>query len=150
MQTPLRVTAGILFCLCYAYIDPSQRKKNEPKASACVYLGLTEGFRGFNVLEIDTGRTYNRPDVRFVNNHFPFRATLNRQPTLIEVTQEEAAGVGDPADDAPQTVLATSSSTVEQDAKMKKSRPQTEVAPPKDVRLKSRPQTEAPLRRTCV
>ena len=132
MKPSQRASAAVLFCLCYAFVDPSQRRKNEPKATACVYLGLAEGIRGFKVLDIETNKRYVRQDVKFLSNYLPFKTTLPRTPSLINLTEEEAED--QPLKDTPQCVLPISTPAEEAAKKLPLELSPRQVAePPADV-----------------
>ena len=92
MAPSKKIDAGIIFCLCYAYVDAARRRKNEARAQPCIYLGLREGHRGFKVMFINTQKQTFRSDVKFVNDHFPFRARISITPSAITVEEEEADG----------------------------------------------------------
>jgi len=69
------VTIG---CLCYA-ANIGEKDKFEARASRCVLLGYTFGFKGYKLYELDTKNMFHSRDVIFQEHIFPFKTPV--QPT---------------------------------------------------------------------
>lgn len=69
-------------CPAYAYVNDG---KLEPKAKKCIFLGYTDGVRGYRLWDPSTSRIINRRDVTFNESVF-----LRKEETSsYEITEKE-------------------------------------------------------------
>lgn len=72
-KTPPSYTFLKIFCcLCFPYLRLYNRHKIEFRSTLCVFLGYPTSFRGYRCLDLNTGKTFICPHVRFDESVFPF------------------------------------------------------------------------------
>jgi len=63
---------SVIGCLCYA-ANIGEKNKFEARASRCVLLGYTFGFKGYKLYGLDTKKVFHSRDVIFQEHIFPFK-----------------------------------------------------------------------------
>jgi hypothetical protein len=108
---------GIFGCLCYAKVFV--RKKAEPKARRCTYLGTSSVYKAFIVRDVtsfsESKKVFYSRDVRFDITVFPNQNVLVPRPVSFPVDQSvsEASIVDDVSEDA--TTVAESDLNIDID-----------------------------------
>nr|GMD23928.1 Retrovirus-related Pol polyprotein from transposon TNT 1-94 [Ipomoea batatas] len=86
----------VIGCLAYAAVHDGHRTKFSPKARRCVFIGYTDGTKGYKLYDTQTKDVIVSRDVVFYEDIFPFQISedpANIQYQLILPT-EHATGVG--------------------------------------------------------
>jgi hypothetical protein len=96
-----RVLRGVLFCLCYGYIYPERRSKNEPRAFAGIFKGCNHFDRAFKVTSIQSGKTYTCVDVKMVPSVMPYRQNLPGQLTEHDANYVDMEPESDEGEELP-------------------------------------------------
>ena len=68
-------------CLCYA-ANIGEKDKFATRASRCVLLGYTFGFKGYKLYELDTKKVFHSRDVIFQEHIFPFTLYCENEAAL--------------------------------------------------------------------
>ncbi|MCO5577734.1 hypothetical protein L7F22_031566 [Adiantum nelumboides] len=72
-------------CVCYVHVPNEARKKMEPKAMKCIFLGYPIGKKGYKCYDPTIRQVYVSRDVRFCE-HEPW---YKPKPVMIEDEYEE-------------------------------------------------------------
>ncbi|KAL2235354.1 UNVERIFIED_CONTAM: hypothetical protein Sindi_1267600 [Sesamum indicum] len=59
-------------CLCFAANVNPFKRKFEPRAVRCVFLGYAQGRKGYKVMSLDTNEIFVTRDIIFHEQNFPF------------------------------------------------------------------------------
>jgi hypothetical protein len=71
-QTPDYTFLRTFGCACWPHLRPYNSTKLEFRSKQCVFLGYSDMHKGYEYLEISTGRVYISRDVIFDEEIFPF------------------------------------------------------------------------------
>jgi hypothetical protein len=104
-SSPIELLTGIkpdrshlrtLGCETYSYV-PKRKKKFQPKATRCVFLGYAVGVKAYRLWDIDAQKTIISRNVRFNETCFPFKDKAeNRPPPAAPVVFTESPSRPDP------------------------------------------------------
>ena len=79
-------------CLCFATITQPHRDKFSPRATRCIFLGLSPGQKAFKLYDLSTHKIFVSRDVKFHEHIFPFQETPSQsiptplpQPPLFDI-----------------------------------------------------------------
>ena len=71
-------------CLCFATITQPHRDKFSPRATLCIFLGLSPGQKAFKLYDLSTHIIFVSRDVKFHEHIFPFQETPSQSiPTPL-------------------------------------------------------------------
>ena len=70
-------------CVCYVHVPKEKRKKLDPKAIKCIFLGYSETSKGFIVQSTESARLFTSRDVKFFEDRF-----VSTQVEMIEKPKE--------------------------------------------------------------
>lgn len=74
-NTILDLSSMIVFgSLCYVSTLQHNRKKLDPRARKCIYLGVKSGVKGYLVYDLKNREIFLSRDVIFYERHFPYKA----------------------------------------------------------------------------
>ena len=62
-------------CLCFSTITQPHRDKFSPRATRCIFLGLSPGQKAFKLYDLSTHNIFVSRDVKFHEHIFPFQET---------------------------------------------------------------------------
>lgn len=65
-------------CLCFA-INPNISGKCSSSSEKCILLGYANSRKGYRLFSIDSNKVIVSRDVKFYENVFPFKMSLNKQ-----------------------------------------------------------------------
>ena len=72
----------IFGCLCYAGTIKANRKKLEPRAHPCIFIGFKPNTKGYMLYDLHSHSIITSRNVVFYENHFP--QIINTQPSCME------------------------------------------------------------------
>ncbi|KAL2250124.1 UNVERIFIED_CONTAM: Retrovirus-related Pol polyprotein from transposon RE2 [Sesamum indicum] len=83
-------------CLCFAANVFPFKKKFEPRATRCIFLGYVQGIKGYKVMDLSTRKIHVSRDIIFHEDTYPFK-TINDDntdivcplPTANDITEDE-------------------------------------------------------------
>ena len=62
-------------CLCFSTITQPHKDKFSPRATRCIFLGLSPGQKAFKLYDLSTHNIFVSRDVKFHEHIFPFQET---------------------------------------------------------------------------
>ena len=88
------MTKGVLFCLCYGFIYPEERNKNDNRSFPAIFLGCDHTQRSYKLRCIHSGKVYWVCDVKFVCNIMPYRQQMpgrisQHDPNYVDLEPDE-------------------------------------------------------------
>ena len=57
-------------CVSYVHVPNELRKKLDPKARKCIFVGYPEGMKGYKLFDLQSKRFIRSPSVHFCENEF--------------------------------------------------------------------------------
>ena len=83
-KTPTYDLIKVFGCLCFATITQPHRDKFSPRATRCIFLGLSPGQKVFKLYDLSTHTIFVSRDVKFHEHIFPFQDTPSQSiPTPL-------------------------------------------------------------------
>ncbi|KAL2243648.1 UNVERIFIED_CONTAM: Retrovirus-related Pol polyprotein from transposon RE1 [Sesamum indicum] len=78
-------------CMCFASNVTPFKGKFKPRATKCVFLGYTQGQKGYKVMDLENEKVYVTRDAIFHENSFPFANDTKPKLTfpLPNIVEEE-------------------------------------------------------------
>ena len=73
-----RLLKGPLFCLVFAHVYSEERRKHDPRAIPCVWIGYDPVSNYFLVKEWTSAKVYYTADLTWHPKRFPYRADPQR------------------------------------------------------------------------
>ena len=95
-------------CLCFATITQPHKDKFSPRATRCIFLGLSLGQKAFKLYDLSTHNIFVSRDVKFHEHIFPFQETPSQS---IHTPLPQLPFFDNPTSSHPTPIIPTPSPT---------------------------------------
>lgn len=125
-QTPYEAWTGLkpdvsnlkcFGCTAYAHIPKDERKKLDPKARKCVFLGYGTEIKGYRLFDVERQRVIYSRDVTFNENEFGILQNDEPDETVNKFVDVELSIDDDVSDDVADTYVNEGQSDMRQSSR---------------------------------